>query len=168
MFSNLSQNSIIYILETKDKPKLLTGTVNSISLPRPQYATFGQTMETVVDIVAYVDGEKREFKRVPCNNTIANFGPDAFVLADSKDSINSYISAARQNSQNIVSSYEKNKQLVIDYDAILEDLNPALKADKEKDKIIQSLQEQVNNLSSGMQKILSYMSKNENPKTEKP
>ena len=167
MFSNLSQNSIIYILETKDRPKLLTGNVNSISIPRPQYATFGQPMETVVDIVATVDGEKREFKRVPCNNTIANFGPDAFILADSKDSINSYISAARQNSQNIVNNYERNKQLVIDYDAILEDLNPALKADKEKDKIIQSLQEQVNNLSSGMQKILSYMAKDEDPKTKK-
>ena len=166
MFSNLSQNSIIYILETKDKPKLYSGTVNSISIPRPQYATFGQPMETVVDIVATVDGEKREFKRVPCNNTIANFGPDAFVLADSKDSINSYISAARQNSQNIVNSYEKNKQLIVDYDSILEDLNPTLKADKEKDKIIQSLQEQVNNLSSGMQKILNYMAKNENIKTE--
>lgn len=168
MFSNLSQNSIIYVLETKDKPKLLSGTVNSVSSPRPQYATFGQTMEMVVDIVATIEGEKREFKRIPYNNTTANFGPDAFILADSKDSINSYISAARQNSQNIVNSYEKNKQLIVDYDAILEELNPALKADKEKDKVIQSLQDQVNTLSSGMQKILAYIAKDENHKTEKP
>ena len=83
-------------------------------------------------------------------------------------SINSYISAARQNSQNIVASYERNKQLVIDYDSILEDLNPALKADKEKDKIIQSLQDQVNTLTAGMQKVLDYMAKGENTKTEKP
>lgn len=41
MFSNLSQNSILYILEVKDKPKLLTGTISNVSLPRPQYATFG-------------------------------------------------------------------------------------------------------------------------------
>lgn len=168
MFSNLSQNSIIYVLETKDKPKLLTGTINSISLPRPQYATFGQTMETVVDIVAYVDGEKREFKRVPCNNTIANFGPDAFVLADSRESMNSHISTAIQNSKNIVNSYEKNKQLITDLTEIYEELNPALKADKEKDKIIQSLQDQVNTLTSGVQKILDYMAKGENAKTEKP
>lgn len=165
MFSNLSQNSIIYILETKNnKPKLLSGSVNSITLPRPQYATFGQNMETVVDIVATVDGEKREFKRIPSNSTIANFGVDAFVLADSKESINSYISAARQNSQNIVNSYDKNKQLIKDYDLILEELNPSLKADKEKDKIIQSLQDQVNSLQSGMREVLSLLKK-ENTKS---
>lgn len=163
MFSNLSQNSIIYILETKDRAKLFTGTISNISLPRPQYATFGQNVEAVVDITAMIDGEKREFKRVPCNNTIANFGPDAFVLADSKDSMNSYISAAKQNSQNIVNSYEKNKQLIIDYDNILEELNPALRESKEKDKIIQNLQEQVNSLKGGMEEILSLL-KGENSK----
>ena len=166
MFSNLSQNSIIYILETKATPKLLTGTVNSVSLPRPQYATFGQPMESVVDITATVGGEKREFKRVPCTNTIANFGVDAFVLADSKDSMNSYIGTAIQNSQNIVDSYEKNKKLIVDLTNIYEDLNPAIKADKEKDKIIQSLQDKVNTLSDGMQKILELMSKKENSKSK--
>ena len=146
MFANLSQNSILYILEVKDKPKLLTGTVNMVSLPRPQYATFGQMMETVVDITATVDGEKREFKRVPSNTSIANFGPEAFVLADSKDAINSHISTALQNSKNIVDSVDKHKQLIIDYEEILEDLNPSLKADREKDKAIQTLQDQVSEL----------------------
>lgn len=164
MFSNLSQNSIIYILDVKDKPKLLSGTIISVTPPRPQYATFGQPMESVVDIVATIDGERREFKRIPSNNTIANFGVDSFILADSRDSINSYISAAKQNSQNIVNSYEKNKQLILDYDAILEELNPSLKESKEKDKIIQSLQSQVDTLQSGMAEILSLLKK-ENKKS---
>lgn len=159
MFSNLSQNSIIYILDIKDKPKLLSGSIVSVTPPRPQYATFGQPMESIVDIVATIDGERREFKRIPSNNTIANFGVDSFILADSKDSINSYITAAKQNSQNIVNSYERNKQLITDYDNILEELNPALKADKEKDKIIQSLQNQVDSLQSGMSEILSLLKK---------
>ena len=143
MFTNLSQNSILYILETKDSPKLLTGNVTSVSMPRAQYATFGQNMETVMDITAIVDGERREFKRIPCANTIANFGPDAFVLADSKDAMNSYISAALQNSKNIVSGYEKHKKLVTEYEAILEELNPVLRADKEKDMAIQNLKDEV-------------------------
>lgn len=41
MFTNLSQNSILYILDTKDSPKLLSGTIINVSLPRPQYAVFG-------------------------------------------------------------------------------------------------------------------------------
>lgn len=166
MFSNLSQNSVIYILDTKDKPKLFTGIVNAISSPRSQYTSFGQPVETVVDITATVNGERREFRRVP-NNTIANFGPDSFILADSKDSMDAYINASIQNSRNIVDSYEKHKQLIVDLTEVYEELNPSIKSDKEKDKVIQALQEQVNVLSSGMEKILAFMAKDEDTKTKK-
>ena len=93
MFSNLSQNSIIYILDNKTN-KLSTGSVLSVSMPRARNATFGYNMETVVDITAMVDGERKEFKQVPSFNTTANFGPDTFILADSKESMNSFVSAA--------------------------------------------------------------------------
>ena len=162
MFANLSQNSILYILEVKDKPKLSTGTVNTVSLPlpRPQYATFGQMMETVVDITATVDGEKREFKRVPSNTSIANFGPESFILADSKEAMNSHISTALQNSKNIVESVNKHKQLITDYEELLEELNPNLKADREKDRAIQTLQDQV----SELKQMLIMMTNKQTPK----
>ena len=143
MFTNLSQNSNLYILDTKDTPKLLSGTIISVSLPRAQYAVFGQNAEMVMDITATVDGEKREFKRVPCSNSIANFGPDAFVLADSKSSMSSHVSELLQNSRNIVNGYEKHKQLIPQYEDILEELNPSLKAEKEKDRVIQTLKDEV-------------------------
>jgi len=146
MFTNLSQNSILYILETKDKPKLVNGTVVNVSLPRPQFATFGQSMDSVVDIIATVDGERREFKKVPCNTSIANFGADAFILADSKEAMTAHVTAALQTSKNIVNGYDKHKELIPMYEAILEELNPVLKADKEKDRAIQDLREQVSEL----------------------
>lgn len=146
MFTNLSQNSILYILETKDEPKLVNGTVLSISLPRPQLATFGQTMDTVVDISVSVDGERREFKKVPCNTSIANFGADAFILADSKEAMTAHVNALLQTSRNIVNGYDKHSALIPKYEAILEELNPVLKADKEKDRAIQDLKEQVSEL----------------------
>lgn len=146
MFTNLSQNSILYILETKDEPKLVNGTVVSVSLPRPQFATFGQTMDSVVDIIATVDGERREFKKVPCNTSIANFGADAFILADSKEAMTAHVTAALQTSKNIVNGYDKHNALIPVYESILEELNPVLKADKEKDRAIQDLREQVSEL----------------------
>ena len=160
MFSNLSQNSILYILETKESPKLVRGTITNVTLPRPQYATCGQNMDTVMDITVTVDGERREYKRVPSNTTIANFGAEAFVLADSREAMNSYVSAALQNSKNIINSYEKHKQLVVDYEEVLQELNPSLRADKEKDKAIQTLQDQVQTLQESMQRMLSLMTKN--------
>ena len=92
MFSNLSQNSILYVLDLQSTPKILSGPIERISLPRPRYNTFNPAMEMVVDITATINGEKREFKGVP-NGSIANFGNDAFVLAENREALNSYINS---------------------------------------------------------------------------
>lgn len=162
MFTNLSQNSILYLLETKEEPRLVSGTVVSVSLPRPQLATFGQSLDSVVDIVATFDGERREFKKVPSNTSIANFGADAFILADSKEAMTAHVNAALQTSRNIVNGYERHSALIPKYESILEELNPVLKADKEKDKAIQNLRDQV----SELKQLILDMSGKGNAKTD--
>ena len=164
MFSNLSQNSILYILDLKNNPKVLSGPVERVSVPRPKYNTFNPNMEMVVDITATVNGERREFKGVP-NGSLANFGDDAFVLAENKDVLNSYVNAMLQNSRSVVNSIEKHRKLITEYEEVLQELNPDIKASKENDKAIQSLQDQVNALQQGMQQMLAIMTKNETPKT---
>jgi hypothetical protein len=92
MFSNLSQNSILYVLDINGTPKILSGPIERVTMPRPKYNSFNPNMEMVVDIVATLNGERREFKGVP-NGSIADFGNDSFVLAENKDTLNSYINA---------------------------------------------------------------------------
>ena len=145
MFSNLSQNSILYVLDLNNTPKVLNGPIERVSLPRPKYTSFNPNMEMIVDITASINGERREFKGVP-NGSIANFGDDAFIIAESKEALNSYINAMLQNSRNIIESRSKHEKLVNLYEQALEELNPALKTDREKDKAIQSLQEQMSEL----------------------
>ena len=157
MFSSLCQNSILYILDLKSNPKILTCPIEKVSIPRPKYNNFNPNMEMVVDIVANVNGERREFKSVP-NTSIANFGDDAFVLADNKDSLNSYINSMLQNSTNIVNSYEKHKKLIEDYKEAQQELNPEIKANAEKDKVIQDLQSQISEIKS----LLLSMNKGDN------
>lgn len=130
MFSNLSQNSILYILDLHNNPKVLSGPVERVSLPRPKYNTFNPNMEMIVDIFATVNGERREFKGVP-NSAIANFGN--FVLAESKESLNSYVTSMLQNSKSILESVDKHQKLVEEYEDALLELNPDKKANKEKD-----------------------------------
>lgn len=142
MFSNLSPNSILYVLDLNSSPKVLSGPIERVSIPRPKYNTFNPNMEMIVDIIATINGERREFKGVP-NGAIANFGTDAFVLAENKEALNSYINAMIQNSNSIIESVEKHRTLVSNYEEALTELNPSIKADKEKDKAIQSLQSQV-------------------------
>lgn len=154
----------MYILDLKNNPKVLSGPVERVSVPRPKYNTFNPNMEMVVDITATVNGERREFKGVP-NGSLANFGDDAFVLAENKDVLNSYVSAMLQNSRSVVNSIEKHQKLITEYEEALQELNPDIKASKENDKAIQTLQDQVNALQQGMQQMLAIMTKNETPKT---
>lgn len=154
----------MYILDLKNNPKVLSGPVERVSVPRPKYNTFNPNMEMVVDITATVNGERREFKGVP-NGSLANFGDDAFVLAENKDVLNSYVSAMLQNSRSVVNSIEKHQKLITEYEEALQELNPDIKASKENDKAIQSLQDQVNALQQGMQQMLAIMTKNETSKT---
>lgn len=159
MFSNLSQNSILYVLDLRSKPKVLSGPIERISIPRPKYNTFNPNMEMVVDIIASINGERREFKGVP-NNTIADFGEDAFVLAESKDVLNSYVHSMLQNSKNIVNSIEKHQTLITQYEEAIQELNPDIKASMENDKAIKDLKEEITEL----KQMIASMAKGE-PKT---
>ena len=67
MFSNLSKGSVLYGLDTKDGIKVFNATVDTVSIPRPRFMqnTFGQLPEMVLDIVATVNGERKEYKEIP-------------------------------------------------------------------------------------------------------
>ena len=92
MFSNLSKGSVLYGLDTKGGIKVFNATVETVSIPRPRFMqnTFGQLPEMVLDIVANVNGERKEYKEIPVNNAIADFGPNTFVLSEHKSLIPQY------------------------------------------------------------------------------
>lgn len=157
MFSSLSQNSILYVLDIKGDSKILSGPIDRVSIPRPKYSSFNPNMEMIVDIIATIDGEKREFKGVP-NSSIANFENNSFIIAESKEAMCSYINSMLQNSKRIIESVDKHKQLISTYEAALQELDPNIKANVEKDKAIQSLQEQM----AELKQMLTTMTQREN------
>lgn len=160
MFSNLSKGSVLYGIDTKGEIKLFTATVESVSIPRPRYVqnTFGQIPDTVIDITVNIGGEHREFKQVPSINAIADFGPDSCVLSDSKDSLVNYVSSMLQNSRNIVSSVEKHKASIEQYEKVLDALNPSAV----NSSTVKELKEQVIDIQNQMQEILSLLKAGDN------
>ena len=157
MFSNLSKGSVLYGLDTKGEVKLFTATVDSVSMPRPKYLqnTFGQLPEMVLDIVANINGERKEYKEVPTNNVIADFGPDTFVLSDSRDSLTNYVRSQLQRSRDVVNSADKHKALIPQYEQVLGELDPA----SANDNAVKELRSQVENMQSQMQEMLSLLKK---------
>jgi hypothetical protein len=153
MFSNLTQNSILYVLDLNGNPKVLSGPIESVMNLRPKYNTFNPNMEMIVDITANIAGERREFKSVP-NTSIANFGE--FVLADNKDSLTAYINSMLQSSKSVLSSVEKHQKLVENYELALDELNPSAK----DSKVISDLQSQVNTLQDSIKVLLEKLGNN--------
>lgn len=160
MFSSLSQNSILYVWDFKNNPKILSGPIERVSIPRPKYTTFNPTMEMLVDITATINGERREFKDVP-NTSVADFGDNAFVLAENKETLNSYITAKYQNAKAMIENAKKQEALLQLYEQSLEELNPSIKADKEKDKVIADLKDEMKELKN----MIAALTKQENSKT---
>ena len=165
MFSNLSAGNVLYVLDVKNNYNVLTGQVNKVTPPRPKYNTYninymyGQNNETVVDIFATVNGEHREFKQVPSNAVVADFGPDTFVLADSKDAMIGHLNVTYQNSKAIVDSVDNNKKVMENCTKALNQINPSVVAEAQRDSAISSLQGQVNSLSVQLQELVSALKK---------
>lgn len=155
MFSNLSKGSVLYGLDRKNGNKVFTATVESVSLPRTKYNqnTFGQIPEMVIDIVANIGGERREFQQLPHNNVVADFGPASLVISDSKDSLINHIKALRQESRQIVDSAPTHKEWLPQYDTALEELDPVTA----NDNAVKKLGDKVNNMESQMTEILSLL-----------
>jgi len=164
MFSNLSKGSVLYGLDNKEGVKLFTGTVDSVTLPYPRNTqnTFGLLPEMVVDIKVMVNGDRREFKQVPSNNVIADFGPNTVVLSDSKDSLVNYVKSLRQTSKNIIDSCSMHQKLIPQYDKVLEDLNP----EYVNESAVKELREQVGSLQSQLAEALALL-KEGNTKKDK-
>ena len=155
MFSNLSKGSVLYGLDTKGEVKMFTATVDSVSFPRPKsvQTTFGQLPEMVLDIVANVNGEKKEYKEVPTNNVIADFGPDTFVLSDSRDSLTNYVRSQLQRSKDIVNSADKHKSLIPQYENVLGELDPA----SANDNAVKELKGQVETMQNQLAEALALL-----------
>jgi len=155
MFSNLSKGSVLYGLDTKEEVKLFTASVERVTLPYPRAMqnTFGQLPEMVVDISVNVNGEKKEFKQVPSNNVIADFGPNTLVLSDSKDSLINYVKSLRQTSKNIIESCSRHEKLIPQYDEVLQELNPEMV----NESAVKELREQVSSLQTQLSEALSLL-----------
>ncbi len=155
MFSNLSKGSVLYGLDNKEGVKLFTATVNTVTLPYPRNAqtVFGQLPEMVVDIVVNLNGERKEFKQVPSNNAIADFGPNTIVLSDSKDSLMNYVRSLKQTSKSIIDSAPMHEKLIPQYDQVLQELNPELV----NESAVKELRQQVGSLQSQLAEALALL-----------
>ena len=137
MFSNLRNNSIVYILEKGENPSLRMGQVESISQPRPKFGTpvYAQfNDDKVLDVKVKVGEEPMDFQNLPFTQSIASYGNT--VISDTKEAMNAEVEAMCQTSRQIIDSVPYHQSVLSACEDILRTLNPQLaKEAKEKERI---------------------------------
>ena len=170
MFQSLRNNQNFYILTKGVQPRLDIGTVTSVSVPQLKFSSIPQGLGTqpeyVVDISVLVNGSQQQFQRLPTNKEIADFG-DGFgniVVSTSKEAMNNELSILKMASEDHIKRVDEERQKVLAYEAILQQLNPEY-AEKQKQEAeivqlknqIQAITQTNSNLEKMMSELLSKL-----------
>lgn len=164
MFQNVRQNSPFYILDKGDEKSLLVGSVESVSNPTPRYSTsypvqpYGGA-DMVVDIVVRVGEEKREYKQLPANLTIANFGTSGIVVSDDRQAMCAEIEAWVMASKQHIESVPYHEDVVEKGEKMILLLNPQLAKEKEQEDRLCILENKFDKMMGMMSDVLEQKSK---------
>ena len=163
MFSALRQGAPLYILNKGEKPELKIGYVESVTQPRPRYATynptvsFGTNMEQIVDVAVKVGTDKLEYSGVPANASIHEY--NKIVISESREAMISEVDGMLQSSKNIVDNVDYHQGIIKTCEDILKQLNPAYAKEQERDSAIEDLTAQVNKMQTEFGSIKGALSK---------
>ena len=171
MFQNLRQGSLFYVLDKDEEPKLKIGQVISVSQPTPKYNTSFPAptgFEMVVDVSVKVDSETMDFKGLPSNLSIANFGARGMVVSESKEAMSAEVESMLKTSQQAIDSIPYHQKVLASCDDILRELNPQFAKEKEQEEKIGALENKIVGMESSLSEIRDLLLKSmNNPKDKK-
>ena len=158
MFSGLRQAGLFYILEKGEELKLRIGQVISVSNPQPKYGqySYGSQPEMTVDVRVKVDEETLEFKQLNVNASIANSG--SVIVSDSKEAMNAEVEGLLRTSRGVLDSVSYHEKVLTSCDAILRELNPSFKKEKEQEEKMSMLEDEVIGIKDTLGEMMNMLS----------
>ena len=147
MFKNLSKGLQVYILEKKEKPKYIVGTVISVSEPRFQQPNGQyQVNERLVDLTIKIDKETKTYT-VGENQTVA-------YSQDTNDIINNELNSMIASSKEALANVDKYKMTIEECEQIIKQINPAFAQNLEQEKKLSNLESEVKELNNMIKQLL--------------
>lgn len=155
MFSALNQNSVIYILDKSESPKLKIGEVVGVSSPRANYSTNYQG--STVDLKIKIDGSIHEYNQIPSSYSLVTYNNGKITLSETKQALCGEVESMLTNSRQIVDNIDIYKQNIIDCENILKELNPQFAKDKENEDRLNNLEQKFVGVENKIDKLLTLM-----------
>lgn len=113
--------------------------------------------DQVVDVKARVGDEIVEFKQLPANQVIANFGQDGVIVSESKDAIVNEIANIKSSSEYQLERMNYHKNVVDSCEALLRELNPQIAKEYEYDTKISQLETKVDGIENNITDIKTML-----------
>lgn len=166
MFQNLRANSQLYILHKDGIPRVECGTVTRPGSPRTKYPSIptpaGQIpqLETVVDIVASINGQETSLQGLPAGAEIADFGQNGnIVVSCSRDAMNNEIALMRKKSEDVLKSVAMNQSIIEACDKMLDQLNPEFAEKQRRDKEMEEMKIRMSEMTRSISDLMEVNKK---------
>lgn len=163
-FSNLRPGSPIYILNKTDIPTLEIGTIVSVSSPVPKIIPmqpYGAPQIMTVDLTVKVGEQTGSFPKVNAHADYEEYENNGvktpYVLATSRDGINSEINSICQQAQTVINSVEHNKKVVAACQDIYARINPELAEKQKQEQEIADLKKQLASQGAQMAELIALL-----------
>ena len=119
----------------------------------------GQQQEMVVDLTAKVNGIITNYNMLRAQSDIADTftGNEGIVITDNREAMNAEVLALKQKSQDILKSIDNHKQIVIQCDQILNDLNPEYAEKQQQQTEINLLKTQMQDVSATLSSLTNLI-----------
>ena len=151
MFSALNQGSLVYILDKTDGVKFKIGEIVGTTVP--QFAVDGSGM--VMKLSIKINGNVAEYNNVPSAATIVSYNNGKFIIAETKQSIQSEVESTLHNANYIIEHIEDYKSQIAQCEDVLKELNPQYAKDKARDEEIANIKSEVAGMKTNIDKILA-------------
>ena len=151
MFSALNQGSLVYILDKTDGVKFKIGEIVGTTVP--QFAIDGSGM--VMKLSIKINGNVAEYNNVPSAATIVSYNNGKFIIAETKQSIQSEVESTLHNANYIIEHIEDYKSQITQCEEVLKELNPQYAKDKARDEEIANIKSEVAGMKTNIDKILA-------------
>lgn len=140
------------------------GQVVSVSNPQPKYNQYQPLQpynqpETTVDVKVKIGDDTMDFKQLPSNLSIVNFGQNGMVVSESKEAMSAEVEAMLRNSNSILDSIPYHKKVITCCDEMLRQLNPQFAKEKEQEEKIGVLEQKMGGIENTLSQMMGMLSK---------
>ena len=153
-FKDLKKGSVVFALD-KQSIEAKKGNVVEVSLPRMDMSNpINALAKMVVDVTINIDDKTATYV-MPQDAMVVSPNDGSTVIAIDQSYIIQEIEAMNNSSKQVLESIDRHKEIVEKTSNLLLELNPQMKAKKETDDRIKTLENAIVSLQDGMSEILN-------------